>query len=102
MISLNEDTVASVMAQVAQNVKARRLEMNLTQEGLASRAGVKLPTYRKFERTGRISFEGLLQVAFALGALAEVRNLFTSKHYESIADVLDETKAAGRKRGTKK
>ena len=102
MILLKEDGVADVMLHVAQNVKARRLEMNLTQEGLASRAGVKLPTYRKFERTGRISFEALLQVAFALGALDEVRNLFGGSRYESIADVLGEGKNAMRKRGTKK
>ena len=102
MISLKEDNISDVMLHVAQNVKARRLETNLTQEGLASRAGVKLPTYRKFERTGRISFEALLQVAFALGALEEVRNLFGSNRYESIADVLGKGKNATRKRGTRK
>ncbi|MDO9153671.1 MAG: XRE family transcriptional regulator, partial [Paludibacter sp.] len=29
--------------------------MNLTQSGLAKRAGVNIETYRKFERTGEIS-----------------------------------------------
>ena len=102
MILLEENNVLDVMLHVAQNVKARRLEMNLTQEGLSSRAGVKLPTYRKFERTGCISFEALLQVAFALGTLDEMRSLFDGKHYESIVDVLGEAKNATRKRGTRK
>ena len=37
-----------VAIQIAARVKTRRLELNLTQEGMASRAGVKFATYRRF------------------------------------------------------
>lgn len=85
---------------IARQVKARRLEMNLTQEGLCVRAGIKLPTYRRFERIGEISLKGLLQIAFALNALNDFEALFTQKQYQSLDEVLAETEVK-RKRGKK-
>ena len=86
--------------RIAGQVKARRLEMNLTQEGLCVRAGIKLPTYRRFERTGEISLKGLLQIAFALNALRDFEALFAHKQYQSLDDVLAESNVK-RKRGRK-
>lgn len=85
---------------IAGKVKMRRLEMNLTQEGLCVRAGIKLPTYRRFERTGEISFKGLLQIAFALNALRDFASLFAQKQYQSLDEVFAETNVK-RKRGKK-
>lgn len=62
---------SDIALQIAARVKARRLELDLTQEGLAARAGVKFATYRRFEQTGEISLKGLLQVGFALNALTD-------------------------------
>lgn len=73
---------------IAWNVKQRRLEMNLTQEGLSVRAGIKLPTYRRFERTGEISLKGLLQIAFALNSLRDFEQLFAQRQYQSLDEVL--------------
>ena len=89
-----------VATQLATRVKARRLELNLTQEGLATRAGIKFATYRRFEQTGEISLRGLIQIAFALNTLSEFDNLFAQKQYQSLDDVLNEQKA-NRKRGKK-
>ena len=86
--------------QIAARVKARRLELNLTQEGLASRAGVKFATYRRFEQTGEISLRGLLQIGFALNYLDEFNTLFAQRQYRSINDVLNE-QSISRKRGKK-
>ena len=66
ILSFNIATPSDIAMQIAARVKARRLELNLAQEGLASRAGVKFATYRRFEQTGEISLRGLLQVGFAL------------------------------------
>ena len=87
--------------QVASRVKARRLEMNLTQEGIALRAGMKLPTYRRFERTGEISFRGLLQIGFSLNALQDFALLFAQRQYQTLDEVLAEQQPK-RKRGSKK
>lgn len=86
--------------RIARQVKTRRLEMNLTQEGLSVRAGIKLPTYRRFERTGEISLKGLLQIAFALNSLRDFESLFAQKQYQSLNDVLAEGDVK-RKRGKK-
>lgn len=100
MIAFNISTPKDVALQIAARVKARRLELDLTQDGLAKRAGVKFATYRRFEQTGEISLKGLLQVGFALNALPEFDALFVQKQYQTLDDVLNE-KNVTRKRGKK-
>lgn len=85
---------------IAARVKARRLELDLTQEGLAARAGVKFATYRRFEQTGEISLKGLLQIGFALHALSDFEALFAQRQYQTLDDVLNERNVT-RKRGKK-
>ena len=100
IISFNILTPDDVAKQIATRVKARRLELNLTQEGIAARAGLKFATYRRFEQTGEISLKGLLQIGFALNALSEFDALFAQKQYQSLNDVLNEQNVI-RKRGKK-
>ena len=100
ILSFISNSPNEVATQLATRVKARRLELNLTQEGLATRAGIKFATYRRFEQTGDISLRGLIQIAFALNTLSEFNNLFAQKQYQSLDDVLNEQKA-NRKRGKK-
>ena len=100
ILSFNIANPSDVAMQIASRVKTRRLELNLTQEGLASRAGVKFATYRRFEQTGEISLRGLLQVGFALNCLDEFNALFAQKQYKSLDDVLNE-QSVNRKRGKK-
>ena len=91
---------SEVAFRIAARVKTRRLELNLTQEGMAARAGLKFATYRRFEHTGEISLRGLLQIGFALNALSEFDALFAQKQYQSLDDVLNE-QIVIRKRGKK-
>lgn len=102
IISLEPLFPGDVAKGLAARIRARRLELNLTQEGLAKRAGLKLPTYRKFERQGVISLDGLLHIAFALDSLHEFEALFTQEKYETIDDVLRAGSARQRRRGRKK
>ena len=83
---------------LAERVKARRLEMNLTQEGLSVRSGLPLATYRRFERTGKISLDGLLHIAYALDALNDFDRLFESHNYATLDEVF-EANQKNRKRG---
>ena len=55
IIAFNVSSPSDIALQIAARVKVRRLELDLTQEGLAARAGVKFATYRRFEQTGEIS-----------------------------------------------
>lgn len=100
ILAFNMSNHIDVAVQIAARVKDRRLELNLTQEGLAARAGVKFATYRRFEQTGEISLRGLLQVGFALNALSDFDLLFAQKQYLSLEDVLNEQNVT-RKRGKK-
>ena len=83
---------------LAERVKTCRLEMDLTQEGLSVRSGVPLATYRRFERTGMISLDGLLHIAYALDALNDFDKLFESHKYASMNEAL-EANQKNRKRG---
>lgn len=83
---------------LAERVKTRRLEMNLTQEGISVRSGLPLATYRRFERTGKISLDGLLHVAYALDALNDFDRLFESRKYATLDEAL-EANQKDRKRG---
>ena len=98
ILSIKVKTPSDLLRQTASRVKARRLELNLTQAGLAVRAGLKLPTYRRFERTGEISWRGLLQIGFALNALQDFEALFAQRQYQSIDEILN-AETVNRKRG---
>lgn len=100
IMSFNISTPNDVAKQIAARVKARRLELDLTQEGMAARAGLKFATYRRFEQTGEISLRGFLQIGFALNALSEFDDLFAQKQYQTLDDVLNE-QIVIRKRGKK-
>lgn len=100
ILSVNGGNLHDVSLQIARRVKDRRLELNLTQEGVAVRAGLKLPTYRRFERTGKISLEGLIHIGFALNVLCDFEVLFSKRQYQSLDEVLSE-ETVNRKRGSK-
>ncbi|MCD8292959.1 MAG: helix-turn-helix domain-containing protein [Prevotellaceae bacterium] len=100
IMALNLAVPADVAMQLAARVKNRRLELNLTQEGMALRAGIKFATYRRFEQTGEISLRGLLQIAFALDTLDDFNALFTQKRYQSLDEMLHGREVT-RKRGKK-
>ena len=86
--------------KIAQQVKMRRLEMRLTQAGLAKRADLPLATYRHFERMGKISLQGLLQIAFVLNCLEDFNQLFARQHWNSLDEMLQQQQTAY-KRGNK-
>ena len=100
IVLFNTPNPSNIAMQIAARVKTRRLELNLTQDGLATRAGVKFATYRRFEQTCEISLRGLLQIGFALNVLSDFDALFAQKQYMSLDDVLNEQKV-NRKRGKK-
>ncbi len=94
-------TPHEVQTEIAQRIKALRLEQNLSQQGLCERSDVTLASLRRFERTGLIAFDSLLRLANALGRLGDFENLFV---YDQKPDTLFRKEAASkvRKRGTRK
>lgn len=102
MISLI--SIPKAQQKIAENIRDRRLSMELTQEGLADRSGVSLSTLRKFEQKGLISLEGLLKLLMVVGGLEDtIAALKPEKtKFRSIDDVLKDTNTPARKRGRKK
>lgn len=89
------------MSGIAQRVKQRRLEKGWTQKMLAAKAGLSLPSYRRFESSGEISVRSLVMLAFALDMIDEFETLFSSKTYQSIDDIVKSEQTKQRKRGHK-
>ncbi len=88
MIDILTDTPQAKLMQIAERVKQRRLALRLTQAALAMRADMPLPTYRVFEKSGKISLMGLLKIGMALNCLEDFNRLFTEPEYTSLDDML--------------
>lgn len=70
---------SQMMTHLAQRERQSRKALGLSQEALAERADVSLGSLKRFERTGQISLESLLKLAFALGCLDEFEILFSPR-----------------------
>ena len=64
-------TPHEIQTEIAQRIKALRLEQNLSQQGLCDRSDVTLASLRRFERTGLIAFDSLLERKTDLSALRQ-------------------------------
>lgn len=77
-MSIDLKTPRDVQRELAGRFKARRLAMNLTQEGLAARSGVSWSSLKRFERTGLIALESMLKLALVLGCLGDFDRVCTN------------------------
>ena len=101
ILSLIDKTPDLFMMGIAQRVKQRRLEKGWTQNLLATKAGVSLASYRRFESSGEISLRSLVMLAFALDMTDEFETLFSRKAYQSIDDIIKAVQSKHRKRGNR-
>jgi len=75
MMSIELKSPQDVQREIAGRFKARRLALNLTQQGLAARAGVSWSSLKRFEYTGLIAFDALLKLALVLECLGDFDRL---------------------------
>lgn len=83
-------STSDLMKVVAGNVRAMRLRRNISQKDFASKVGIALPTYRRFETTGEISLRNLVEIAKFFDVAGDFKNLFTKREYSSIEEVIKE------------
>lgn len=97
-------TPSKAQRKLAENVRQRRLGMDLTQEGLAERSGVPLPTLRKFEQKGAISLESFLKLQMVVGGLEAMLDALelSQQSFTSIDEVLEDDNKPTRQRGSRK
>ena len=99
MLPLELQTPSEIGRRLAGRVRALRLARGWTQQELAERAGITLPTYRRFERTGRIAMERLLRIAVVLDARAGFDQLFALPPAQTLAELQARTQRPARRRG---
>lgn len=92
----NPDNIA---LKIAENLKQRRLNFNLTQKALSKRSGVSLGSLKRFETSGEISLKNLILLAISLQSSDELIDLFERQDYNSIEDVIKAKHVNIRKRG---
>lgn len=83
-------STSELIKVVAGNVRAMRLRRNISQKDFASKVGIALPTYRRFETTGEISLRKLVEIAKFFDVAGDFKNLFTKREYSSIEEVIKE------------
>lgn len=72
---VNDLSDGAVRSELGARLARTRLDRNLTQEGLAERAGVSRDTLRRLERGQGASLTALLRVLRALGLLERLEAL---------------------------
>lgn len=98
-MSLNIVLPQEMAKSIAVCAQAKRLSLNLSQKSLSERSGVSLGVLKKFERTGKISLESLLKIAFSLDSLGEFQQLFKPLSAETFASLDEILRDKTRKRG---
>jgi HTH-type transcriptional regulator/antitoxin HipB len=92
-------TPEQVSQSLAARVKALRLARGWKQITLAERSGVSLASLRRFEESGKVSLQNLLDLAFALNRLDDFDALLQPPRAASIAELEAAEKRPARKRG---
>lgn len=98
MSQYNLFTPKKISQNLAQKIKAFRIQRNWTQETLAKRSGVSLGSLRRFEQTGQISLDSLLLLVSALGRLQDFADILNPPKVRSIRE-LEARMEPKRKRG---
>ena len=94
-------TPSEMAMHLANQAKAKRLSLNLSQKTLSEHSGVNYSVLKKFERTGQISLESLLKLALTLDSLHEFSPLFSLPKPEEAASLDELMREKPRKRGRK-
>lgn len=101
MVSVKMLTPQEMKRIIAQKVRAKRLALDLSQKTLSSKSGVSYSVLKKFEKTGQISLESLLNLALGLDAMDDFDALFAPDKPEAALSLDELIREHKRKRGRK-
>lgn len=87
------------MQRLASNLKARRLERQLSHKTLSAMSGVPAPTIQRFELKHAISLESFVKLAKSLGYSEEIFQLLSEPKYDTMEELLEINRNRSRKRG---
>ena len=72
-----------LMARLAGNCRARRLEKGYSRRTLSELTGIPAPTIEKFERTGKISLESFVRLVIEFDYFDEMTLIFSRTKYST-------------------
>ena len=93
------ETPEQASRKLAARAKALRLARGWKRSTLAERSGVSLASLRRFEESGKVSLQNLLEIAFALNRLDDFDSLLQPPRAASLAELEVAEKQPARKRG---
>ena len=85
---LNQKTPNEIAKSLVDKIKERRKKLKISQEGLAQKSGVSLGSIKRFETKYEISLQSFIKIAIALDLDSDLDNLFITKTYTSIDEVI--------------
>lgn len=88
-----------LMQQLAERLKARRLEKGLSRQALAEISGVPAPTIARFEQQHAISMRQYIDLAIALGYTDQLQVLMREAIYKTMDELETIKQNQHRKRG---
>ena len=101
MYSFGQISSGELMQQLAERLKARRLEKGLSRQALAEISGVPAPTIARFEQQYAISMRQYIDLAIALGYADQLQKLMQEPIYKTIEELETIRNNQNRKRGNK-
>jgi HTH-type transcriptional regulator/antitoxin HipB len=95
MLSILLKSPSEILKDIGERAKDARLALGFTRKTLSIRSGVPEPTIKRFETTGLVGTEALVNIAMALDMTPGLDALFEAKPIQSI----DEAMSNKRRRG---
>ena len=86
---LNQKTPNEIAQNLAEKIKQQRKRLKISQATLAQKSGVSLGSIKRFETKYEISFNSFIKIAIALDLDGDFENLFSTKTYASIDEVIN-------------
>ena len=86
---LNQKTPNEIAKSLADKIKEHRKKLKISQEILAQKSGVSLGSIKRFETKYEISLQSFIKIAIALDMDNDLNNLFKTKTYSSIDEVIN-------------
>lgn len=99
MYSFGQISSGELMQQLAERLKARRLEKGLSRQALAEISGVPAPTIARFEQQYAISMRQYIDLAIALGYAGQMQVLMKEPIYKTMEELETIQNNKNRKRG---
>lgn len=86
---LNQKSASEIATELARKIKEKRKKLKISQAGLSQKSSVSLGSIKRFETKAEISLNSLIKIAIALDLDSDFDDLFTSKTYSSIDEVIN-------------